>query len=212
MSSRQPTATALSQYNALVAAINNATINAGRLRRMWWTTPGTFTFIAPVEDLIIYASGAGGGHARNGLQDSFGGGAASIIALPMRATVGQPITVVVGAGGTNNLSAASSNSVFAGHGGDTSLLGVTAQGGRGGVAPPSGSSSSHASPGTHHRNLRLSQWYKDGESGAVASTPGVSALAGINGDEAIGRGATSNTAYITAGNGIAGIEWIGAAS
>ncbi|MCL2297720.1 MAG: hypothetical protein FWC38_00640 [Proteobacteria bacterium] len=107
VNSRQSAATALSQYNALVAAI------ASSPRAMWQTkiieAPGAFSFTVPAGVRVLWydlcgGGGGGGGGGSNGYCGGGGGGGGALFDMIGYVTPGEIITGIVGAGGNAGVS------------------------------------------------------------------------------------------------------------
>jgi hypothetical protein len=101
VSSRQPTATALTQHNALLKRINDASDEAlTTWQRAVFNAPGAFTFVVPANVfLLFYDYCGGGGGGASGSTGRPGGGAASVMNMIAVVEPGQIITGVIGAGG-----------------------------------------------------------------------------------------------------------------
>lgn len=116
------------------------------------TTSGNFTVPAGVTSIQIYAWGGGGGGCGSETgptKPSGGGGGAGFSLSTVSVTPGQVIPYVIGSGGTGSAVGA----VTAGDGGNTTILTIAANGGKGGVAAGFGAAAGGTATGGSLLNI-----------------------------------------------------------
>jgi hypothetical protein len=192
-----------------------------------WTSPGTFTFTAPVTGSVsvtaIGGGGGGGGATSNNAYASGGGGGGYAKGV-YNVTSGQPYTVTVGGGGARGTHAQTT-----GGSGGTSSVGsmLTATGGGGGLPNPASSSSGGAAGSGSGGTLANRSGGAGGTrvsgapgggggAGSLSSNgqPGANGAGGAagSGDSLSGRGGAyefDGTAYGGGGGGSAGNSYSG---
>jgi hypothetical protein len=234
VSATQTSATALAQYNALLQKLSEA----GIYRFKIFDVSGTYSWVPPVDNIIVSACSGGGGKSYN----YNGGGSAALVKIPIKVIAGQPINFTVGACGNSATNSTSGGT----DGGQTSVLGFDIPSGKAAISGTSisapgrwstninaGSYRSDSSLNSDYINLNIPAFpvngYKaDGTPGGtiqprfqtnstnnylfylLINNIGSCALDGLGVNKNAGRGGVSTA--IPAGDGLVMLEWWGPAS
>jgi hypothetical protein len=177
---------AVSDYGISAFSSPSNSTTPGVVGQQAYTTPGTYSWVAPsgVGSVSVFAVGGGGGGGAytnaSSIGGTGGGGGASAYSNNISVTPGNSYTVVVGAGGTGGVANSGNNAGVGGTSSFTASVTVTAAGGA------KGTQSGYTGVGYKAQGGMGAAGY-----GGVATT--TSATAGTNGGGGSGEDYTSSS-------------------